>query len=224
MEKELKIIHFMLCIITVVGVFFGVSNNVFASEIDSSSQPKTKLTEEFYLDENQKVIVSHERKTDISNINMLKSNSETLYRTQDITTFSISEFEKGKNTKTGSGTVYITLFYSIDSSTNAYKLKKITFKYDIDSSRYRFVNVQGGYQANGRNVSNGSLYTTNGYRMKTFSDKIAGTSTETLTVNSPFLKYSDILWDFGMSGITTCKLKDMITGTTSNTIRLECVI
>ena len=79
-------------------------------------------------------------------------------------------------------------------------------------------------QGHGQNINTGEWYATNRYRMRSLSDKVAGTSTETITVNSPFLQYSSILMNFGISGITTCKLKDNVNGTISNPIRLECIL
>lgn len=213
-----------MCFAAVACAFSMMSMDVKAAEFKAENTEITNETKEFYLDENQKVEVSHEKKTEVAELGLMKANGETVYATHDITTFAISEFQKGENVRTGGGTVYLTLYYSIDSSTGAYKYKKLVCKYDIDSSRYRFVNVQGGHQLHGRNASTGAWHETTGYRMRSFSDKLMGTSTETISVNSPFLVYSGININFGMSGITTCKLKDMVNGTVSSPIRLECVL
>lgn len=221
MTKLKKITIYLAVIVCICSL---MSVEVKAAETEVENVEINNTTKEFYLDENQKVEVCHEKKTEIAEVGVMKADSETIYRTQDITSFSISEFQKGENVSVGSGTVYLTLYYSIDSSTGAYKYQKLVCRYDIDSSRYRFINVQAGHQAHGQNVSTGAWYATNGYRMKNFSDKVAGTSTETITVNSPFLEYSSIMMNFGISGITTCKLKDNVNGSISNPIRLECVL
>jgi len=221
MTKLRKITMYLMVVVCICSF---MSMDVKAVEIESKNTQINNKTKEFYLDENQKVEVNHEKKTEIAESGLMKVNGETVYKTQDITTFSISEFQKGENVRTGSGTVYLTLYYSIDSTTGAYKYQKLVCRYDVDSSRYRFINVQAGYQGHGQNINTGEWYATNGYRMRSFSDKVAGTSTETITVNSPFLQYSSILMNFGISGITTCKLKDNVNGTISNPIRLECIL
>ena len=86
--------------------------------------------------------------------------------------------------------------------------------YDVSSSKYRFVNVKGGYRLKGTKVS-GGVYEP-GYTSRNFYDKLVGRTTETIQVNSPVLKYSTNSLHFEILTHTTFTIKDLTNGGTWN--------
>lgn len=230
MKKGIKNI-LLSCVMTLV-MALNVSVTGFAKETDSLQieqySLQTEPSEIYIMDGNKRIELYRERNNSAVQCDALSANStkqsEKQYKMEDITTFSISEFEKGVSKTVGGGKVYITLYYSIDETTELYKYNKVEFKYVVNNSRYRFVNVKGGYQARGSYNNGVDFYNTYGYIYKNFSDKLAGTTTERISVNSPYLQLHTMWTLFGMSGITEFKVKDVQTGTVSDLISLECVI
>lgn len=140
--------------------------------------------------------------------------NQDVYKSENVTTFAAVNGHNSRLDYVAGGSVTVAHYYTLDKSNNHFQMLKSTFTYDVSSSRYRFTNVKGGYRLEGTRVSGGQY--ASGYQSRTFADKFVGTKTETITVNSPVLKYSTNTLKFEILTHTTFTVKDMTNGTTWN--------
>lgn len=140
--------------------------------------------------------------------------NQDVYKCENATTFAAVNGHNSRLDYVAGGSVTVAHYYTLDKSNNHFQMLKSTFTYNVSSSRYRFINVKGGYRLEGNKVSGGHYAP--GYQSRVFDDKLVGSKTETITVNSPILKYSTNTLHFEILTHTTFTVKDMTNGTTWN--------
>lgn len=220
---KFKMSLIMLCCV------FAVNMPVFASENIDEDALVQKVVQQDIATKNEtfkEALLNEENVTSYSDDGKLAffENKETtkiatvkeqeVYKNENTTTFAAVNGHNSRLEYVTGGSVTIAHYYTLDKSNNHFQMLKSTFTYDVSSSKYRFVNVKGGYRLKGTKVS-GGVYEP-GYTSRNFYDKLVGRTTETIQVNSPLLKYSTNSLHFEILTHTTFTIKDLTNGGTWN--------